>query len=158
MFSNFTLTEKKILSKFGKIIKGINKLDSIICKRDEYILKIKPAISTFLKNEYDLDVIYNNTNFRITFPSSTKRIRKKWRNGPYDILMEDSEKITYDIYLFFKSDYLNCTMTFNYNVETNRLSINSKLDRYKIYSKDVTKIVRCEKLKKLKDVREEEYV
>ena len=72
--------------------------------------------------------------------------------------MEDSEKITYDIYLFFKSDYLNCTMTFNYNVETNRLSINSKLDRYKIYSKDVTKIVRCEKLKKLKDVREEEYV
>lgn len=152
------LTEKTILSKFGKIIKNIKKLDLIICKRDEYVLKIKPAISTFLKNEYELDVIYNTTNFKITFPSSTKRIRKKWRNVPYDVLMEDSEKIIYDIYLFLKNDYFNCTMTFNYNVETNRLSIKSKLDRYKIYSKDVTKIVRCEKLKKLKNVSEEEYV
>ena len=149
-----TLTEKKVLYTFGKLIKNINKLDSLLLKKEDIINKIKPIIVSILKKEYDFDsflpdLIFGEDNFKVKFPNSTKFYRRRSKSTSYNIEIEDPDKISYDITYRINERNLYVALHFNYSSISNKLILIKKEESYKNRSKDVTKIIRSEKLKKL---------
>ena len=145
-----TLTEKKVLYTFGKLIKNINKLDSLLLKKEDIINKIKPIIVSILKKEYDFDsflpdLIFGEDNFKVKFPNSTKFYRRRSKSTSYNIEIEDPDKISYDITYRINERNLYVALHFNYSSISNKLILIKKEESYKNRSKDVTKIIRSEK-------------
>jgi hypothetical protein len=147
------LNEKKVLSGFGKVIKGVNKLNALLFKKNEILLSIKPVLALYVKKELNVNNFDINDPkvIGVKFPEHSKRIRNKWRNVPYDVETENPSNLNLKITLFVKEEFLNSqyTLYFNYSLPKNKLTLIRRDESHKSKTKDITRIIRSEKLKKL---------
>lgn len=139
-------SEKSIINNFSKFIKYINKLDTLIIKIDEILSKSKPIIKSYIKNEYNIQT--DDCNIRIVLPKTSRIIYKKYKTTNFDVVIEDFNKINYDIYAVIKQDKIQYNFDFRYYSD-NKLSIIRRDINYRDLSNDITKIIRSEKLKKI---------
>lgn len=145
------LDSKKVISKFGLIIKYLNKLDYVLIKLNEKKPKIISTISNIIKNEYGF--INENPFFKnfciFRFPMDRIRVRNRMKNVYFDILKNDLENIAYEIIVNFKKDDLDCNLKFNYLSSDNKITMIQNNFNYRNKSKNITNIIRCERLKQL---------
>ena len=143
------LEAKKIISKFGLMIKYLNKLDCALIKINEKTTKLITTIEKIIKSEYDSNILLTKNNFRIQFPMDRIRVRNKMKNVYFDLLKKDIENVTYEIFVNFKKDNLDCDLKFNYLLSDNKIVMIENISNYRNNSKNITNIIRCERLKQL---------
>ena len=151
-----------ILVKFGEMIKYIKKLHFFIINKDEQLLKFGPVMSKYIKNKYNYDFDQDNTlyaekfldthpqfYFRITFPKTKFYVRRRLKMSSFNVTKERKRLIDYDCFIRIKDGNYNLSLHANYCSSKSQIVINQIDEYYKSLSKDVTKIIRCEKLKNL---------
>lgn len=144
---------KNVLSKFREIINSINKLDFFLKKREEYVNKIQPIILSYIKEQYYLnDIVFDGTNniFRMNFPKTSILKRRRYRTTSFDTTVEKIDKnFIFEPHVEIKDSGYNINFCFTFKTETNKLTLTSVEENYRNIGKDITKIIRGEKLRKL---------
>lgn len=158
-FEKEKANKKKALSKFREVIKSINTLDFFLKKREELVHKIKPAILSYIKEQFYIDNInfdgINNV-FRMNFPKTCVLLRRRYRTTNFDPSKEKIENnLIFKPYVNFKDSGYNIRLDFIFRTETGKLILTTKEEEYSGLGKDVTKIIRGEKLKRLMFSNEE---
>ena len=145
--------EKKILSKFGEFIRYMNKMDKALSILNEQTNKVTPFIHNFIKNEYGLnDSIFkldSNNFIRLIFPKTTTLYRRRARKTDFDIRKEKLDNIKFNVYCSFEEGNFICSLKFYFDYKDNLVTLYEKEERYKSTSKDITRIIRNEKLKNI---------
>lgn len=146
----YYLTEDKLILKFDSILRSIKKAHYIINKKYEHDIKINKAITKFIKSKFGV-VFGSNESDRVDIKFKSKSYRQQngyYKTSKVDVLKEVIKRFSfeYDItYNFIDIDKNIYECRFSYK--------NSKLILeyyYKYYkNKDVTNIIRSEKLKTL---------
>jgi phage-related protein len=159
-FEKDKATNKRILSKFREVVKAISTLDVFLKKREEYLKKIEPAILSYIKEQFYLEEIqFDNMNntLRMNFPKTSFIRRDRYKSSNFDPSKEKiGNKLVFDIFVTLKNvGYYYIDLNFVFRTDTNKLTLTSKNESYRALSKDITKIIRGEKLKKLMFSNEE---
>lgn len=159
--NRYDLTEKKILSSFGKIIKYIKKVHKILLQTTEIKNKIIPILSSYLKDSYDIEmsnVDTDNISLAIKLPSKTIRIRNKYRTVGFDVKVDNLDNIEYTINFIVKYNNTQYRLELKYVTSENKLALTNTSESYLNFSNDVTRIIRSEKIRRLNFLNTEEYV
>ena len=138
----------KALAKFREVIRNIDRLDVFLNNRQKHTDKIRPVILNYIKEQWfitpDLDDTKNNS-YRVNF-INTDYTKRRRRNDSCDI---STENVIYNIFVAIKDGKFYYSLQFRYNEETKKLTLHKKEEVFRDFSKDMTKIIRSEKLKKL---------
>jgi len=135
--------KKRILSKFGLLVKNINKINNLILKTDEVTNKIKQLILSYFKINHNLEIDFDKIHFDINLSDTYRR-----RTGyGYDLgLIKDNPIFNIVTSVNIDKEF-SVMFHFNYSAMNNRLKIDRKEENY--VSKNISKIIRSEKLKKI---------
>lgn len=145
-------TAKKILSKFREVARNIEKLNVILTNKKLHTEKIKPVIKKYIMDEYSVELDFTkkeNFNFRLNLPNTSFYSRHRSRSSSFDVTKEKPNKVWYKVALAFREGRCMYTFYFTFDSEKKKLSLEKREEEYNDCSKDVTKIIRSEKLKKL---------
>ena len=145
-------TEKSVLSKFREVLRRINKFHQIICNKEEHIKKIEPIIKSYIKTNYFIET---DLNLNVNFPKSHYLVNGRYRTTAFDTNKENPENVKYSIFIVVTENKDDYHFQFQFNVKQKKLILLKKLVNYYI-AKDVTKIIRSEKLKNLMLTNEED--
>ena len=137
---------KKVLSKFGKIVKSINETDALIKSRQHYLEKVKPVIISVLKSQYNID--FDGNNIKMDFPRGFFNLNRK---SPSNYIKEDDIRFN----ILIKNEKSQVSFNFIYDTKNKKLILDKREESYKGLSKDLTKIIRSEKLRNLLSKNEE---
>ncbi len=152
-FKKENLNEKRILLKFREIIKSINKLYFFINKREELKCRIKPVLISYIKYNFFPDFIFDKhvKDFDMDFQKSVIIKRRKYISIFFDPTKEKIENnIIFEPHIRFDTDYGSViSLNFKFNTNQNKLILNIKEETYKNIGKDISKIIRGEKLKSI---------
>lgn len=146
-------TRTKVLSKFREIVRSINTLDFFLKKREEHVSKILPIIISYIKEQFFLEeVIFdsNNNIFRMNFPKTSVKRRRRYRTSSFDPTVEKIEnKLIFEPYVNLKDGGFSINLYFTFREDTGKLILTSTDENYRGSGKDITKIIRSEKLKRI---------
>jgi hypothetical protein len=143
---------KRILAKFREVVRYLNKLHIFLENKEKHLQIVTTAVNKYLKEEYYLENIdYNNkfNVFRMTFPKSSFTKNGRYKTTFFDPIKETPNKIIYNIFVVVYDFNVNYVLELIYNTETNKLILTRKEEKYNNSGKDITKIIRSEKLKKI---------
>ena len=149
----------KILSKFGETIRNIKKFNFFHSQLEEHTNKIKILLQSYIKQRYNIDIINFESSLTsslpgayllVSFPSTVYKSRNRWRRTSFDVRKEKEKRIIfYDVKLGVIKDMGYLSLTFNYNNSNGELTLLNVEETYKSRSKDISRIIRGEKLKRL---------
>jgi len=139
---------KKVLAKFREVIRNIIKMDNLIKIKEESLNKITPVIEDFLRKEYSLTGIISVIP-NIYFPSTTYYARNRSRNSNFDVSKEKPENLRFNVSASLTEGKFQCDLNFIYLPASKKLVLEKKDEFFRNCSKDITKIIRSEKLKNL---------
>lgn len=142
------ITSKKVLSKFREVVRNLIKMDNFIKIKEESFIKITPVIENFIRKEYSLGIISIIPN--IYFPSTTYYARRRSRSSNFDVSKEKPENLKFLVSVSLNNGKVDYNLNFVYFPATKKLILEKKQETFLNFSKDVTKIIRSEKLKKLR--------
>jgi hypothetical protein len=143
---------KNIRSKFREVVRYLDRLDIFLTNRQLHENKIKPVISEFIKKEWCIENAFEdkeNIIFKINFPDFYVKGRRRGSSSRFNVLKENTENVRYNINLTFRSGQFNISLIYIYSAAEKKLLLQQKEEYYKEYTKDITKIIRAEKLKNL---------
>jgi len=153
------LTEKEVLSKFGKFIKNTNKFHIAFKRKQELIKDVKPLMVKYFKKNYKLDIDFekNNTyeqSISAFFPMSSKKTKHGSKRTSFNIKTEDINNIKFTVDVRVATSACEYGLSFNYSPENNDITLTGENEYYGTIvnrkgKNDITKIIRREKLKKL---------
>lgn len=147
--------EKKIIKKFNEILNHIKNIHLILKNKIEYTKRLQQIITNFIKDEYNIEIEFDNKNnkFTLDFPNTVVFRKKRNIHKSYNILKEDTTKIKYNCTAIFNYNNAVYNFNFTYSVVDNTLIFIKR--RISYLKNDITRIVRCEKIKKLNSVSNE---
>ena len=147
----WSATESQVLLKFSEVIRYVKKANFFRVQKQICLSKIKPTILSYLKNEHSLisnpDKL-NSDIFRMEYPQTYYRMRKKTKTELFNVKKEKKTKnIKYKIYISISNDiFWSHSLYFEYF--DSKLTLTLRTENYRIPI-DLTKVIRCEKLKNL---------
>ena len=153
---NFNISKRcknpeTVVRNFKKMLKGIDKVRYFINKLEYDTDKFTPRIQSYIKNNYDIDINLENNqpsnNLSVNFCDSILKYRKKNITIGFNFLIE--KYANYNIYVTVKDINFDMSLQLMYYSNNDELILVSKCDTYKNLSNDITKIIRCERLKKI---------
>ena len=150
----YQATEAKVLSKFDELIRTIKKLDTFLSIRENDINKIQPIIENYIKKEYEIDST-DKIVITVKFPQTVYKIGKKYRKTSFNIKKEKIRNIIYDVSVTNIDTFFSISLFLIYNNDTGKLTLKNKYESYTPGKKDITKIIRSEKLKRLMSYEDE---
>lgn len=140
------VTEDKILSKFGEEIRAIQRLHEMCLIRKKDSEKVANLIRTYIKKEYQTDADFNYIRF--SFPETFYKQGRIYRKRNFDFIKEKKiRNVKYEIVVFLKEDYRTIRLSLNYDNSIDKLTLTYKYENFE--NKDITKIIRSQKLKKI---------
>lgn len=148
---------KKILAKFREVIRNVIKVDAFLKIKEESMVKLTPVIENFIRKEFSLTGTFSIIP-NITFPNTTYYVknRGRGRSSSFDVSKEKPENLRFNVSVSLTQGKFKYDLVFAYLPISKKLILERKEESFDNYSKDITKIIRSEKLKNL--IKNEEAI